>query len=123
MSTTTSNSNWNVIQAASQTNSYAFFQPGGSGVAGQGNISFGVFSPTNESAGLSNVLFLDEIIPGTGASTELGYFALDSLGDLTFNTPAAVPEPSTYAAGALGLIALMVTAYRRFGKSSIKLAA
>ena len=119
---TTANSNWNQIQTASSTNSYAYFQPGGAGVAGQGNISFGVFSPTNESAGLSSVLYLDEIIPGTGASTELGYFALDSLGDLTF-TAQAVPEPSTYAAGALGLIALIVTGYRRYGKSSVKLVA
>ena len=39
-STTTTHSNWNEIQPASTVNLYPYFQPGGSGVSGQGNISF-----------------------------------------------------------------------------------
>ena len=117
LNSTTTHSNWNEIQTASSVNSYAYFQPGGAGVSSQGNISFGTFSPSNEVAGVSNKIWLDEIFPSStgGSSTLLGFFSLDSTGSLTFTAGAtAVPEPSVMSLLAiLGLGALGALAYAR----------
>jgi len=77
---------------------------------------YGYFIPTTEalySSSSSSSLDLFQLShtgPGT-PGTDLGTFTLDSAGDLTFSTP--VPEPSTYAAVALGGAMLFFARRRR----------
>jgi hypothetical protein len=76
-------------------------------IRGNGTVNkdYAYFTPSTEafvsSTGTSSLDLFAEIHGGTGAGTDLGTFALDSAGDLSF-TAAAVPEPSTYAAMLLG---------------------
>jgi hypothetical protein len=94
-----------VIQSNSATNSYASWQPGGSNSFG---ISFATWNPTNEGHP-SDTLYLDRIIPGTGASQLLGFFNLASNGTLTYtaeSVPDAVNTASLFA-GALLLLGLL----------------
>jgi hypothetical protein len=110
LSTSTGNSNFNVVQAGSQNGSWIFYAPGGPGATG--GAQFGYFSPTVEATGIG-LLPLYRIQPGTGASVLLGNFSLDSAGDLTFT---AIPEPSTYAMlglGTVGLAGVMILRRRR----------
>jgi len=61
---------------------------------------------------VTNDLPFDQINQGSGPSTDLGFFSLDSAGDLSF-TSAAVPEPSTYAAIGVGAVILLTFRRRR----------
>jgi hypothetical protein len=83
------------------TNSWTSFSPD--------NTGFGPSVPVEQSNGdhaVGSTLSLYELVPtGSGNASVLGSFSLNGAGDLTF-TPAAVPEPSTWAsvlAGALFL--------------------
>ncbi len=98
--TTTANSNEGVVENASSTNSYAYYQPPGTGASG---ASFNYFNPSNQ-ADPTTALDFERIATATKNSgfqgspgTDLGTFSLDSAGDLTFTSINAVPEPSTYA--------------------------
>ncbi len=105
----TANSAYATIQNANDTNGYASFQPGGIGPDGQARtISYDYFDPTNESAvAISSVLFLNEILPGSGPSRQLGSFVLAANGALIYTQSiSAIPEPSTYLAGGLALVAV-----------------
>jgi hypothetical protein len=84
--------------------------------------SFGAFGPVS---GAEFVLDLYRLQPygnivgqvGQGlanrASTYEGSFALDSAGDISFVSSAAVPEPSTYAMCGIAALAAGIFAYRR----------
>ena len=62
------------IQNASHSNSYASYQPGG---ANSNGISFQTWNPRNE-APPASALYINPIIPGSGASAFLGSFVLSS---------------------------------------------
>ena len=84
--------------------------------------SFGAFGPVS---GAEFVLDLYRIQPynnitgqvGLGETARLGSyegsFALDSAGDISFVSSAAVPEPSTYAMCGIAAVAAGIFAYRR----------
>jgi len=59
---------------------------------------------------VSNGIYFDEINEGSGNSTVLGSFAINSNGDVNFT---AVPEPSTFAALGLGAAVLAFARRRR----------
>ncbi len=88
----TANSPVGLIQSASTTSSYSFYESGT-----QSYLYFN--TPTTEGAfanGASGaVLDLIRLAPGTGAGTEVGTFSITSGGALTF-TPA-IPEPTSLA--------------------------
>ena len=89
----TANNPMGLIQNASSANSYASYQPGG---VNSNGISFQTWNPWNEGEpGIT--LFLNRIIPGTGASELLGFFTLSSGGQLSFtggDTPPPTPTPT-----------------------------
>jgi hypothetical protein len=61
----------------------------------------------------SSVMYLDKEVAG-GAASVLGFFSLDSAGDLTFTVEsAAVPEPATWMTGILIASTLILAAARR----------
>ena len=92
-------------QNVSTVNSWGYYQPGG---AGSSNISFAYFNPTIE-GGTNQGLNMYYLAEGTqNAGQLLGSFNLTSAGDLSFSAPQAVPEPSTYAAGALAIVGVLV---------------
>jgi hypothetical protein len=100
-----------LAQADAADNSWESIASGGlqqyGGSGGDGAISDFV----------TNTLSFDEInqtASGSAPSTDLGFFSLDSAGDLSFTT-AAVPEPSTYAA--IGAGAVILAALRRRRRS------
>jgi hypothetical protein len=110
-SISTSNSTTGVEQSNASQNTWATFQPGG---ANSGGISFQTWNPTNE-GGPSDILYFDRIIPGTGASVQIGWFTLGSDGTLTFfaePVPDAVNTASLFA-GALLLLGLLDWQRRR----------
>jgi hypothetical protein len=105
-----------VVEAQAQApDGYREYMPGGTNDAGhaQGNISYGFFNPTVEAnfgGGVFNAsLNLVQLVPGSGAGTLLGTFSLSqtegSAMQLTFSP---VPEPSTYALVAFGLMGVVV---------------
>jgi hypothetical protein len=95
---------------------YREYMPGGTNDAGHasGNISYGFFNPTTEAnfgGGVFNAsLRLVQLVPGSGPGTLLGTFSLSP--DASTLTYTAVPEPSTYALVALGLVNVVV--FRRW---------
>ncbi len=113
-----------VVEAQSQApDGYREYMPGGTNDAGhaQGNISYGFFNPTTEAnfgGGVFNAsLNFVQLVPGTGMGALLGTFSLaqtDTSGMLLTFTP--VPEPSTYALLALGLVGVVVFRRRLFRK-------
>ena len=115
------------VQLNTDPNAYANFMPGGTTDAGHvtaANISWGYFNPTSEgnlSQGTSGVaLDLIQLVPGTGPGTDLGIFQLSSDGNTLTYTPNTVPEPSAYAAMALGALALLGFQISKARKSSTK---
>jgi len=95
---------------------YREYMPGGTNDAGHasGNISFGFFNPTTEAnfgGGIFNAsLHLIQLVPGSGPGTLLGTFSLSP--DASTLTYTVVPEPSTFALVALGLVNVVV--FRRW---------
>jgi hypothetical protein len=96
-----------LLQSTSVGDSYASFMAGGA--SSQGNTAFSYFSsgstPTEGNFGngtANSVLNLFEIEPGTGLSSLVGGFMLNSAGELFFSDNlsnfSAIPEPSTCAA-------------------------
>jgi len=83
-----------------------------------GTLNFGPFfgyfnaNIENTTLGTSNRLDLYKLAPGSGTGTLLGFFTLGNDSSLTFTVPAAIPEPSTYAA-ILGVATLGFAAIRR----------
>ncbi len=101
------------VQAKTDPNAYANFMPGGTTDAGHatsGNIAWGFFNPTSEGAfdqGTAGVeLDLIQLAPGAGPGNDLGVFQLSGDGNTLTFTPNVVPEPSAYAAAAIGALAL-----------------
>lgn len=83
-----------LIQNANSNNSYASYQPPG---ANSGGISFQTWNPWNEGPP-GNPLYLNRIIPGSGASIFLGALMLSSSGEVTFTAPGgASPSPTPTA--------------------------
>lgn len=102
------------IEPKTDPNSYANYMPGGTTDAGHanGNLAWGFFNPTSEgnfgqtTAGVQ--LDLIQLVPAGGSipGNDVGNFKLSSDGNTLTFTPA-VPEPSSYAAIALGVLALL----------------
>lgn len=111
------------VQPKSDIQAYANFMPGGITDAGHanGNIAWGYFNPTSEgnfSQGTANVVLNTiQLAPGSGPGTDLGYFQLSSDGNTLSYTPGVVPEPSTYAAMALGVLAMVGFQFNKARKS------
>lgn len=83
-----------LIQNAASNNSYASYQPGGENSNG---ISFQTWNPWNEAVP-GNPLYLNRIVPGSGASIFLGALMLSSSGQVTFTAPGgASPSPTPTA--------------------------
>ena len=103
-------------QQVSTTNSWGYYQPGG---AGSSNISFAYFNPTIE-GGTNQGLSLYYLAEGsTNVGQLLGTFNLSSTGDLTFTSSiAAVPETSTYVAGALAVVGALLLRLKRIRQQS-----
>ena len=103
-------------QSDGSTNSWASVAGMGNGLGsyfgsnGDNNIS----DVASTSGAATNLEFmqLDQTSPSGHAGTALGYFTLDSAGDLSFTT-ASIPEPSTYAAVAMGAGVLLFGRRRR----------
>lgn len=91
----TANNPHGLIQNAAGIGSYASFQPGG---ANSGGISFQTWNPWNEGVPAAT-LFFDRIAPGSGPSTVLGAFTLNSSGQVTFTaaTGGSSPTPTATA--------------------------
>ncbi len=114
------------VEPKTDANAYANYMPGGTTDAGHatsGNIAWGFFNPTSEGTldqGTSGVaLNLIQITAGSGPGTDLGYFRLSADGNMITYAPGTVPEPSTYAAMALGALALLgfqINKARQFSK-------
>ena len=79
------------MQSASGSNSYASFQPGG---ANSGGISFQQWNPTIEGVPNATLTFC-RIVPGSGNSTILGTFTLNSAGGITFTAAGWSPTPTS----------------------------
>jgi len=63
---------------------------------------------------VTNSLDFEELPAGASTQAEdIGSFSLDSAGDLTYTTDAAVPEPATYATVLLGATLLLLAGPRR----------
>ncbi len=112
-----------VIEGNTDTSSYGSFMPGGANAGPAPGISYNLFNPTvegtfaNGTAGVQ--LDLIQLTSATGAGNpgvDLGDFTISNTGVLTF-TPAAVPEPSTFASAVFGA-ALLFVAMRRRRQSS-----
>ncbi len=103
------------VQPSTDPNAYANYMPGGTTDAGHattGNVAWGFFTPTSEgnfgqgTAGVA--LDLIQLVPGaTSPGNDLGTFQLSGDGNTLTYTPNVVPEPSAYAATALGALALL----------------
>jgi hypothetical protein len=113
------------LQPNTDPNAYQNYMPGGTTDAGHatsGNIAFGYFNPTTEgnfgqtTAGVE--LTLVELPPGSGPGTELGNFQLSPDGNTLTYTPEVIPEPSSVAAAALGVLALLGFFLNKARKSS-----
>lgn len=116
-----------VVQPKTDSNAYANFMPGGTTDAGHatsGNIAWGFFNPTSEgnfSQGTTGLeLELIQLVPGAGPGNDLGFFQLSGDGNTLTYTPNVVPEPSAYAATALGALALLGFQMNKARKSSAK---
>ena len=95
------------VQATSANSSYKSAAPtfgGWSGTAGDNGID-----------GLTNTSLQFDYLPAgdTALGTNEGTFSLDSAGDLKFAPPAAIPEPSTFAAIGMGAVILLAARRRR----------
>ena len=103
----TSNSSVAVIQTASDSASYASYQPGGT-VANSGGISFAYWNPSNEGdfgAGAGLVaLDLFRMAPGSSSLSGeyLGTFTITSAGVLTFKTSPPVTSTPGFASWIAG---------------------
>lgn len=95
---------------------------GASGNYGGATTLFGATSLEQNTATLTGSSFLDlySIVPGSGASSYVGYFELQADGDLFFygaQYSSVIPEPTTYAMlSGLGLLALALR--RNFRKTN-----
>lgn len=97
----------NNVSVASNA-AYASYQPGGANATGgAAGTSFAYFNPTIQAYSFQN-LALNQLQPGTGPASVLGYFSLNSDGAITYTS---VPEPTSAALGLLG--AVMMVARRR----------
>lgn len=99
--TSTANSAETFVDTTSDTASFT-----GDGGSNTGNV-FGFYGDGNfynETVGTSTSDFYEDVTNTAG--TDLGTFTLSSSG-LSFEAPAAVPEPSTWATVALGALALV----------------
>jgi hypothetical protein len=104
----TSNDSWYQFVANNGATNGAldgsFINDGGNGDFGDGAVSDLT----------SNSLEFDQIYnSNTATSAVIGSFSIDSSGDVTFSSTGAVPEPSTYAAVALGAAVLAFARRRR----------
>ena len=115
------------LQPNTDPNAYQNYMPGGTTDAGHatsGNIAFGFFNPTIEAnlgQGTTGVqLDLIKLPAGSGPGTDLGSFHLSTDGNTLMFTPAGVPEPSSIAASALGVLALLGFCLNKARKSSTK---
>lgn len=104
----TANSPIGVIQTAADTNSWAYYQPGG-----VSTISFNYFNPTIE-GDTSSVLSFDQLTQANnGPGTFMGTWTLSSNGDITWNGASAIPEPSTYILLFVGAGLFLLLMHRR----------
>ena len=115
------------VEPKTDPDAYANFMPGGTTDAGHAttaNIAWGYFNPTSEGnlgQGTSGIaLNLIQLLPGAGLGNDLGYFSLSGDGNILTYTPGVVPEPSTFAAIALGALALVGFQLKRVRKASVK---
>ena len=105
-----------VKEGATDSGSWASFQPGG---AASGGISFQTWNPSNEGS-TNTMLAFDSIPVATSANqlgTQLGFFSWASNGNISFTV---VPEASTYrmmALGALGLVGVIILRRRRSARA------
>lgn len=107
--TSTANSNFNIVESGNSAT--GTWQGHTYQVNGNTN-NFGAY-PLGFEATPSQRLYLDEEIGAAANGIELGYFSLDSGGNLTYTV---VPEPSTYsmmALGGFGLVGLTILRRRR----------
>lgn len=95
------------VQLNNEVNSYSSQQ--------DGSTSFGYFNPSNE-VNPGSPIFLNQLVSNIagGPGTTLGSFSIDGSGGVAF----AVPEPSTYAMGAIASIALLVFWRRRANRTA-----
>lgn len=118
--TSTTNSNFALVEATSNGASWASFESvanGGTGNAANSSTSgslSGYFQPGIVGT-TSQKLYLTQLTEGdTSAGQPLGYFQINSSGTVTFTGASAAPEPSTYALMILGGAALLfVTKFAR----------
>lgn len=109
--TSTANSSVGISESATGANSWASYNPGGT--------SFSYFQGMegNSANGISQTaLDLSRMAPSTTGTpgTDLGTFTINSSnGNISFQTAAAVPEPSTYASLAIGTAVALLTVRRR----------
>ena len=107
------------VGASGGANSWSSYTPSTSAFASGYNFEqpaagFGNDGPTNSTLTLWQ---LNNTTSTPGATAiDLGTFGLSSAGVLTFNAPAAVPEPSSFALGSVAF-ALMVVLIARQRKS------
>ncbi len=115
------------LQPKTDANAYENFMPGGitdAGHAGPGNIAWAYFNPTSEgnfgqtTAGVA--LDTIKLVPGAGPGTDLGIFQLSADGNTLTFTPNVVPEPSSYVAMVIGVLALLGFRMNKARKSSAK---
>jgi hypothetical protein len=116
----TSNNGLGLIESATDPNSYSAYQPGGVNETGNGNISFGVWSPTIEND-VTGSIELAQLIANNNGNTahtnygahganDIGTFSINSSGVVTFT---AVPEPVSSGLLLSGLACVLGFSRRR----------
>lgn len=97
--TSTTHSDFAIVQDNSATNSYASFQAGGSNAGPAPGISFAYFNPTTEGSfangAAGSVLELYRLVPGATANGQLvGFFTITAGGDLSFFPASTAGNPN-----------------------------
>jgi hypothetical protein len=108
----TNNSTVTASLSSSATDAWSTFDPGTTAFSTAYDIE-----NTNGTTAVADSLTLWELVPSGrnpngSTATDVGSFALNNSGDLTF-TPASVPEPSTWASIIVGALSLVF--FRRRG--------